>query len=148
MAQKGAPEGTPLRRHLDAVVSAGQRAKSLVERILAFSRSGVGERVPVHVQSVVAETLDLLAASLPAHVQLERRLAAGNAAVMGDATQIHEVAMNLCTKAVQAMKSKGTLTVSLDVVERDEAMAATSRLTGGRYVRLSVRDTGSGIAPG
>ena len=50
------------------------RAKSLVERILAFSRSGVGERVPVHVQSVVAEALDLLAASLPPHVRLERRL--------------------------------------------------------------------------
>jgi signal transduction histidine kinase len=47
LAQKGTPEGTPLRRHIDASIAAGQRAKSLVERILAFSRSGVGERVPV-----------------------------------------------------------------------------------------------------
>src|SRR6185295_14193473 len=65
MAQREAPAGTALRRHIDAVVSAGLRAKSLVERILAFSRSGVGERSPVHVQSVVDEALDLLAASLP-----------------------------------------------------------------------------------
>jgi CheY-like chemotaxis protein len=60
--------------------------------------------------------------------------------------------MNLCANAVQAMKSKGpskgSLTVALDVVERGAAMAATSRLAAGRYVRLSVRDTGTGIAPG
>jgi signal transduction histidine kinase/CheY-like chemotaxis protein len=145
MAQKNAASGTALRRHVDAVVGAGMRAKSLVERILAFSRSGVGERVPVHVQSVVAEALDLAAASLPQHVKLERRLAAGNAAVVGDPTQIHQVVMNLCANAAQAMKSTGALTVSLEVVEKSGSMAATSALASGRYVRLSVRDTGSGI---
>jgi PAS domain S-box-containing protein len=146
MAQKDAAPGTALRRHLDAVVSAGMRAKSLVERILAFSRSGVGERVPVHVQSVVVEALDLVAASLPSHVQLVRQLAAGDAAVMGDPTQIHQVVMNLCANGAQAMKSSGTLTVTLDVVEKSGSMAATSTLSSGRYVRLSVRDTGTGIA--
>jgi PAS domain S-box-containing protein len=147
MAQRKAAEGTPLRRHIDAVVAAGMRAKSLVERILAFSRSGSGERAPIDVQSVVAEALDLLASTLPAHVRLERRLDAGAATVMGDATQIHQVVMNLCANAVQAMKTRGVLTVSLEVVERDETMAATSRLAAGRYVRLVVRDTGSGIGP-
>jgi PAS domain S-box-containing protein len=147
MAQKAAAAGTPLRRHVDAVVAAGLRAKSLVARILAFSRSGVGERVPVHVQSVVGEALDLVAASLPSHVRLERELAAGDAAVLGDATQIHQVVMNLCANAAQAMKGSGTLTVALDVVEKGGTVAATSLLRGGRYVRLRVRDTGSGIAP-
>ena len=61
MAQKDAPEGSAQRRHIDAAISAGMRAKSLVERILAFSRSGMGERVPVHVQSVVDEALDAIA---------------------------------------------------------------------------------------
>jgi PAS domain S-box-containing protein len=148
MAQKAAPSGTALRRHIDAVVSAGMRAKSLVERILAFSRSGIGERVPVHVQSVVAEALDLLAPSLPAHVRLERQLGAGDAAVMGDPTQIHQVVMNLCANGAQAMKSPGALTVSLDVVERADSMATTGGLVKGRYVRLQVSDSGSGIAPG
>ena len=147
MAQKKAPEGSALRRHLDAVVAAGLRAKSLVARILAFSRSGIGERVPVHVQAVVSEALDLLAPSLPETVKLERQLSAGDATVMGDATQIHQVVMNLCANAAQAMKSGGQLNVSLDLVERDSAMAATSQLRAGRYVRLRVRDTGSGIAP-
>jgi PAS domain S-box-containing protein len=150
LAQKSASArpGTALRRHIDAVVAAGLRAKSLVERILAFSRSGVGERSAVQVQSIVTETLDLLAASLPAQVRLERTLEAGEATVMGDATQIHQVVMNLCANAVQAVKGRGTLTVALDVVERGEAVAATSRLAAGRYVRLQVRDTGSGIPAG
>jgi signal transduction histidine kinase/CheY-like chemotaxis protein len=147
MAQKEAPAGTPLKRHVEAVMSAALRAKSLVARILAFSRSGMGERVPVHVQSVVGEALDLVAASLPAHVRLERALEAGNAAVLGDATQIHQVVMNLCANGAQAMKAPGTLSVSLDVVERGASMAATSALARGRYVRLRVRDTGSGIPP-
>ena len=147
MAHKQTAAGTPLRRHIDAVVSAGQRAKSLVERILAFSRSGIGERRAVHVQSVVAEALDLLAASLPAHVRLERELAAGDAAVMGDATQIHQVVMNLCANAAQAMRSAGTLTVALDVVEKSGTVAATSAIPAGSYVRLCVHDTGSGMPP-
>jgi PAS domain S-box-containing protein len=155
MAQKKAPEGSALRRHLDAVVAAGLRAKSLVARILAFSRSGIGERVPVHVQGVVAEALDLLAPSLPDNVHLTRHLAGGDATVMGDATQIHQVVMNLCANAAQAITAKGAgtgtaggrITVSLDVVERGETMAATSQLAAGRYVRLSVGDTGIGIAP-
>jgi len=145
MAQKGAGAGTALRRHVDAVVSAGMRAKSLVERILAFSRSGIGERKPVHVQSVVAEALDLAAAALPRQVRLVRALVAGDAAVMGDATQIHQVVMNLCANGAQAMKSGGTLAVSLDVVDKTTSMAATSALPAGRYVRLVVRDTGTGI---
>ena len=117
MAQKDAAEGTPLRRNIDAAISAGMRAKSLVERILAFSRSSIGERLPVHVQSIVAETLDLIADSVPHGVRVERQLSAGDAAVLGDPTQIHQVVLNLCTNAMQAMKSDGTLAVALDEVE-------------------------------
>ena len=98
-------------------MSAGQRAKSLVARILAFSRSGLGQRLPVHVQSVVAEALDLLSASMPDDVRLERNLAADDAAVIGDPTQIHQVVLNLGTNAIHAMKTGGVLTVRLDVID-------------------------------
>jgi PAS domain S-box-containing protein len=147
MAQKDAPEGSAQRRHIDAAISAGMRAKSLVERILAFSRSGMGERVPVHVQSVVVEALDQLAGSLPAGITLEQQLDAGDAAVLGDPTQVHQVVMNLCANAVQAMRSRGTLTVMLDRVDLRSPRCATSVLPDGVYVRLCVRDTGTGIAP-
>jgi PAS domain S-box-containing protein len=148
LAQKDAPEGTPLRRHVDAALAAGARAKALVERILAFSRSGMGERVPVHVQSVVAEALDAVAASLPPGIHLVRMLAAGDAGLLGDPTQIHQVVMNLCTNAVQAMRGSGTLKVGIDVVDLDAPrIVTTATLPPGSYLRLAVADTGSGIAP-
>jgi PAS domain S-box-containing protein len=141
-------EGRAVRRHVDQVMQAGARGKGLVERILAFSRSGLGERVPVHVQSVVEETLEILAASLLPQVRLEKRLDAGDTAVVGDATQLHQVAMNLCTNALQAMEHGGVLTVVLDresVPER--RLLSHGALAPGPYVRLSVSDTGSGIPP-
>jgi len=148
MAQKEAPEGTGLRRHIDATLSAGMRAKSLVERILAFSRSGMGERTPVHVQAVVAEVLEQIAASLPRGIRLERMLDAGDAAVLGDATQIHQVVMNLCANAVQAIGQDGTVCVSVDTVDLDEPKCVTtSQLAAGPYVRVIVCDTGVGVPP-
>ncbi|MBL8480920.1 MAG: PAS domain-containing protein, partial [Rhodocyclaceae bacterium] len=147
MAHKDAPENSRQRRHLEAVMHAGQRAKALVERILAFSRSGMGERVPIHVQSVVGEALDLVLASVPAGVVLRRRLEAGDAAVVGDPTQIHQVVMNLCTNAVQAMPAGGELDVSLTRMEMDSTTLATSTLAAGSYLRLTVADSGVGIPP-
>jgi PAS domain S-box-containing protein len=147
MAQRDAAEGTAQRRHIDAAISAGMRAKSLVERILAFSRTGMAERVPVHVQSVVAEALDLVQASLPAGVQLDRQLDAGDAAIMGDPTQVHQVVMNLCANAVQAIKDKGALTVTLDLMGVGGSRCATSVLADANHVRLRVCDSGAGIAP-
>ena len=147
MAQKDAAEGSALRRHLDAALSAAMRAKSLVERILAFSRSGVTERVPVHTQSVVSEALELVAASLPHGIVLEHHLDAGDAAVLGDATQVHQVVMNLCANAVQAMHPPGRLVVTLDLLGTGGSRCATSVLADANHVRLRVRDTGSGIAP-
>ncbi len=148
LAQKSAADGSAVRRYVDNVMHAAGRAKALVERILAFSRSGLGEREPVNVQAVVTETLQLLAASLPARVQLKRALDADDAAVIGDATQLHQVLMNLCTNAVQAMPAGGVLEVRL---ERDHVRERRSMLQGellpGPYVRLTVRDSGQGIEP-
>src|SRR5467141_116043 len=147
LAQKNL-EGRAVRRHVDQVMQAGARGKGLVERILAFSRSGLGERVPVHVQSVVEETLEILAASLTTDVRLEKRLDAGDTAVVGDATQLHQVAMNLCTNALQAMEHGGVLTVALEKVAVPERrLLSHGTLLPGPYVRLSVSDTGSGIPP-
>jgi PAS domain S-box-containing protein len=135
-----------LRRYLDNVMHAAERAKLLVERILGFSRSGLGDVVLVNVQSVVNETLELLAGSLPMGIRLERRLEAGDAAVIGDPTYLHQVTMNLCTNAVQAMERGGVLGV---MVQRLPATAvrplARGSLEPGEYVRLTVTDTGAGI---
>ena len=148
LAHQQSAEGSPLRRYLDNVMHAAERAQMLVERILGFSRSGLGDRAPVNVQFVIEETLELLEASLPAGIRLESRIESGNSAVIGDATYLHQVAMNLCTNAVQAMERGGTLGVILECVEVNESRALSRGLLHpGSYVRLTVRDTGVGIPP-
>jgi PAS domain S-box-containing protein len=148
LAQNEAAQGSSLRRYVDSVMGAGQRARSLVARILAFSRSGLGQRLAVHVQSVVAEALDLLSTSLPDDVRLERNLSAGDAAVIGDPTQIHQVVLNLGTNAIHAMKTGGTLTVRLDTTTIAAPVTlVTGTINRGEYVRLAVSDTGLGIEP-
>jgi PAS domain S-box-containing protein len=148
LALRHAEPGSALQRHVEASISAGQRAKSLVERILAFSRSGVGERVPVHVPSVVDEALDAVAGSLPAGITLQRDIVRADVGVRGDPTQIHQVVMNLCANAVHAMRQGGALAVSLSAIHLPESRAvSTSTLAAGPYLRLDVRDSGDGIAP-
>jgi signal transduction histidine kinase/ActR/RegA family two-component response regulator len=146
LAQNNLAEGGAVRRQIDQVMQASARGKGLVDRILAFSRSRVVERVPVHVQSVVEEALELLEASLPADVDLETKLDAVDTAVVGDATQFHQVVMNLCTNAVHAMDRGGVLTVVLERVALGEGRLLSHGTLGpGSHVRLSVSDTGSGI---
>ena len=148
LAQQTSTPGTPLRRYIENVLHAAERAKALVDRILGFSRSGLGERAHVHIQSVIEETLELIAASLPADIRLEKTLMAGNAALIGDSTHLHQVAMNLCTNAVHAMEHGGTLSVSLERVDLAEARSMSrGALSPGPYVCLVIRDTGVGIPP-
>jgi len=147
LAQKAVGDTGAARSYLDNVMHAGSRAKALVERILAFSRSGVGERGPVNVQAVIEEALDLVAASLTPGVRLVRRLHGERSAIIGDATQLHQVVMNLCTNALQAMPDGGVLNVEL---ERDSTSVVRNlshgSLSPGPYVHLRVSDTGHGIS--
>jgi PAS domain S-box-containing protein len=148
LAQQHAAPGSAMRRYLDNVMHAAGRAKTLVDRILGFSRSGLGERVPVNVRAVIEETLELLAASLPAGIRLEKTLAAGDAAVIGDATTLHQVAMNLCTNALHAMERGGVLSVALERVELStQRSLSRGTVSPGAYVRFVVSDTGTGIPP-
>ena len=148
LAQAKAAQGSAEHHYLDNVMLAAERAKRLVEQILTFSRSGLGERVAVNVQDVVSETLELLAASLPATIRLEKDLNAGAAAINGDPTQLHQVVMNLCTNAIQAMPNGGLLRVDLAAEHVEgEVRLSHGTLAAGDFLRLRVSDTGSGIAP-
>jgi PAS domain S-box-containing protein len=148
LAYEHAAPGSAMQRYIENVLHAAGRAKALVDRILGFSRSGLGDRVSVNVQAVIEETLELLTASLPAEIRLRRNLEAGDAAVIGDATYLQQVAMNLCTNAIHAMAHGGVLDVSLDRVQVSERRPLSRGfISPGAYVRLIVGDTGTGIPP-
>ncbi len=147
MALRQTRAGSRSRRDLEQIMIAGERGRAIVDRILAFSRAGVGERVAVNVQQVVQEGLDLLAGALPSVVRVEPVLQAAGAAVLGDSTQVHQLLMNLATNAVQAMPNGGTLRVTLERMTLTRTFAATTAtVLPGEYVVLCVVDTGSGIA--
>jgi len=147
MAMRDAPNGSRLWRDLDCIMEAGERGRALVDRVLAFSRSSVGARAPVHVERVVREALDQIAAKLPANVTLHAKLHAERAAIQGDATQVHQLLMNLATNAIQAMATGGTLRVSLRVERIEQPRAPTiGTLAPDEYLVLQVADTGSGIS--
>jgi PAS domain S-box-containing protein len=143
------PPENPAGEHLREVRAAGLRAKDLVQQILTFSRQHARELQPLDLRLVVTEALRLLRASLPATVEIQQHLATDTGAVMADVTQMHQVLMNLGANAEQVMRETGgVLEVRLEPVEVDAAMAVTyPDLRPGSYVRLTVRDTGPGIAP-
>jgi predicted ATPase/signal transduction histidine kinase len=142
------PADSPLKRYAKNVLTAATRGRALVEQILAFSRSQLGKRVPVDVTHVAAETLELLRGSLPADIRLESSAPEVPFIVIGDATQLHQVVMNVCSNAVQAMSETGTLRVSLDAADLFAERALSHGTLGpGRYVRLTIQDSGCGMDP-
>ena len=139
------PADSKLKHYAQNVLTAAARGRELVEQILTYSRTQRGARVPVDLAEVVAETLELIRGSLPASIFLEARAAKAPLVLIGDATQLHQVAMNLCSNAIQAMSTGGTLRVTLDVAELSVQALSHGTLEPGRYVRLTVADSGSGM---
>ncbi len=147
MASDDIPESAPAKRDIREVLKAGNRAKDLVKHILAFSRKSEQERIPLEIYLIVKETLKLLRASIPTTIEIRQDIDPGCGAVLADPTQVHQVMMNLCTNAAQAMEEKGgILDVALGLVALSEKdVQNESTLKPGRYVKLTVRDTGPGV---
>ncbi|MEE8292134.1 MAG: ATP-binding protein, partial [Candidatus Tectomicrobia bacterium] len=128
---------------------AGQRAKDLVQQILAFSRQSDHTRTPLVVARVVQEVFSLLRASLPTTIAIRLHLTEESSTVLAHHTQLYQVVMNLCTNAEYTMREKGgILVIGVETVEVDATFAAHHpELQPGPCVRLTVRDTGSGVSP-
>ena len=145
MAQIDLPPSHPGKQDLVEVLRAARRARDLVRQILTFSRKQEAERRPVRVAEVVDDVLKLLRATIPSTIELRSNVVDAKALVLGDPTQLHQVLMNLCTNAAQAV---GDQHGSIEVSQTDVVIAADSLRTDlapGRYVRVSVRDTGHGM---
>jgi len=135
--------------HVQAIKRAGNRAKDLVTQILAFSRQTANQRKNLLIAPVVKEVCRLLRASLPATIELKVSVARDIGMIYADPGQIQQVLMNLCTNAAQSMKSSiGTIEISLREIETGQAeQLRYNNLTPGKYVVLTVKDTGAGMAP-
>jgi len=141
------PGTHPSQSHLNQVFKAGQRAKKLVQQILSFSREGEQKQKPVRMGPIIQEALKFLSATLPATIEIKLAIEETSDWVLADPTQIHQLLMNLCSNASQAMRDKGgRLTVKLERVELDEFLADQfAELAPGAYERLTVSDTGVGM---
>ncbi len=137
-----------IHKNMIEVMAAASRAKELVAQILAFSRQKEQEKKPVNVLHIVKEVLRLLRSSTPTTIEIKRSLESKSPIVMADPTQIHQIVMNLCTNASQAMKENGgILDVRVRELEFKEPFVARHELKPGKYVCLTVADTGKGIPP-
>jgi PAS domain S-box-containing protein len=142
------PPDSAVRNNLKQVLKAGGRAKDLVQQILTYSRQREREMQPVKINLIVNEALKLLRASLPSTIRINNNIAS-NLAIMSDPTNIHQVIMNLCTNASHAMQENGgLLEVSLTDMDIDAEFAKHHPgLKPGKFVRLTVSDTGHGMPP-
>ncbi|HXC02130.1 MAG TPA: response regulator [Opitutaceae bacterium] len=149
LSQMVLKENPEVRGYLNAVLQASSRATDLVRQILTFSRQQPQERHLIQLQPVVEETLKLLRSSIPSTIEFDLSLATDAPTVLADATQIHQILMNLGTNAWHAMKDRpGRLQVKLEKYVVDAAQATSQpQLKPGLYARVSVSDTGRGMDP-
>ncbi len=134
---------------LTAVLHASDRARDIVKQILLFSRRSVPAHARINLAALITDTQTLLRATIPSTVHLLVEVRTGDAWINGDATQMQQLILNLCSNAEHAMRQTngGVLRVTVDTVSLHDAQHAARHphLVPGSYVRLAVRDTGSGM---
>ncbi len=136
------------RDNLQIVHKSACRARDLISRILTFSRRADAERHPLKLGAILAEGVKTLNATMPSSIAIHVDIRTDEDVVVADATEMHQVIMNLGTNAGHAMKSKGgRLDYGLEILDLEPGPAAALSIPAGRYVHLIVSDTGRGMSP-
>ncbi|MBX3743688.1 MAG: PAS domain S-box protein [Verrucomicrobiae bacterium] len=140
--------GTEGERFLDLLTRSARRGADIIRQLLQFGRGADGAQVPLDLRHLLKETATILRETFPKSIEVQVKVPALLWPVVGDATQLHQVILNLCVNARDAMPRGGTLGLSIGNVELDAARLGTvQEAIPGRYVVLEVADSGSGIAP-
>ncbi|MGL1933297.1 MAG: ATP-binding protein [Desulfotalea sp.] len=137
-------KGSAMEGHLQEIFAGGLRAKDIVKQILAFARKSDEKTKPTQVDVIVCEVLKLIRASTPATIKILKEIESSSL-VMGNATQIHQILMNLCSNAVHAMEDEGG---ALKITLKDKIIESTidqEKIKPGNYLELKISDTGIGI---
>lgn len=125
-----------------------ERGADLIKQVLTFARGMTGERIPVQLKHIVKEIVGVLKETLPKSIVLDFEIASDLWTISADPTQIHQVLMNVCINARDAMPAGGRLSISASNTLVDESYARMNiDAKQGSYVMLSISDTGSGISP-
>ena len=135
------------KKFLSIILDSSQRATELIKKLLAFGRQKPLNTVPVNVHNAVLEAIALLECSIDKKVSIEQNLQAQNAVVNGDLSQLQTVFINLGINASHAMPDGGTLSFGSSCIQLDEIAAHAHEIEPGPYIRIQVRDTGTGISP-
>jgi PAS domain S-box-containing protein len=148
LAINDVPEWNPARLNLEEIKIASLRAKDVVRQLLSFARKTDQKRKPVKMNPIVTDVLKLLRSLIPTSIEIRSNIPKESQVVFADPTQINQVMINLCTNAAQAMEEEGgILEISLDSMTLDDSTAQPNGLSPGQYLKLTVNDTGHGIAP-
>jgi len=140
-----APDSRPA-RNLNEIRRAGERARDLVDQILTFGRRNDVQRSPVRLKGLIAESRSLLHASLPSRIELIVHDVPETAVISAQPGQLQQVVLNLCNNSAQAVDQRGRIEVGTKVHQVTQVRPLThGDLVPGRYVRISVSDTGRGM---
>jgi PAS domain S-box-containing protein len=133
---------------LETIQVSAKRGADIVRQVLSFARGMEGERVEIQPKHLIKDIDHIITETFPKDVQLDFTAPNDTWTILGDPTQIHQILLNLCVNARDAMSNGGKLTIKVENSIWDEQYAAMNdRAKPGRYVKMSVSDTGSGIAP-
>ena len=137
-----------IKDHLGEIYKSGKRARDLVTQMLAFSRGGEGELKPYKLSPLIKESLKMLGSTLPSSIEIDLQLDSDDLTIMTNPVQLHQLIMNLCINARDAMDGKGHITIGLQCMNNlvTECHSCHEKINGD-YIQLFVRDTGSGIKP-
>jgi len=148
MALDASPGESNAARYIQETIHSGQRAKLVIDQILAFSRKGERSSKPFDIREAVRDVLPLLTVSLPDHVALEVDLPRRPLTVTGNPIEVQQIIMNICRNAAQACRRAGWITITLSPVElRTGTGLSHGSAPPGSYALLQVADTGDGIEP-
>ncbi len=132
--------------YLELIYKAGERAADLVRQILTFSRVESPELKPLRIDSFLKEVLKMIRATFPTNIEIRQNIDKDFPPVMANATQIHQVIVNLCSNAAHAIKENGgILEIRLEEMSYKAGQNLSLNLDEGQYVKLTIKDNGSGI---
>jgi PAS domain S-box-containing protein len=132
---------------LKLIESSAQRATSLIKQVLSFSKGTPNEMVHINLPEIIQELTSIISETFPKNIVLKSELENSLWSIRGDVTQVHQVLMNICVNARDAMEQGGEISIGLQNVMLDEAYTALNwEATPGAYILISITDNGSGIS--